>query len=119
MQEISNNPDLVESRQSNPDIKETTLNRSQALIHLINANVCYCTWPRAGGKTSGGIGPRILHLSEVMPRSQVLLVADTFERIEKVLLPSIENFLMEELGLLPDIDYVVHKRPPDHWTKPL
>jgi hypothetical protein len=118
MQEISNNPDLLRSRESNPDIKETVLVRSQALVHLINAHVCYCVWPRAGGKTSGGIGPRLVHLSEVMPRSQVLLVADSFERIEKVLWPSIESFINHELGLVADVDYVVHKKPPEHWTKP-
>lgn len=105
--------------QLNPDVKETNLNRSQALIHIINANVCYNTWPRAGGKTSGGIGPRILHLSETMPRSQIGLICDTFERIEKSLLPGLEGYWNEELGLLPDIDYVIHKKPPDHWTKPL
>ena len=101
-----------------PDSKEINLNRSQALIQIINANVCYCPWPRASGKTSGGIGPRVLNLSEKMPRSQCLLVADTFERISKVLWPSIENFLNEELGLVPDVDYVVHKRPPEHFARP-
>lgn len=101
------------------DIKEVDLNRSQALVQLINANVTYCPWPRASGKTSGGIGPRVLRLSEVMPRSQTLLLADTYERIEKVLWPGIESFLNEELGLLPDIDYMVHKKPPDTWTRPL
>jgi hypothetical protein len=90
----------MEEELLNPDIKETELNRSQALVHLINANVTYCLWPRASGKTSGGIGPRILHLSEVMPRSQVLMVADSFERIEKVLWPGIEAYLNAELGWL-------------------
>jgi hypothetical protein len=104
---------------NDPGVKELRLNRSQALLALINPNIGYCVWPRAGGKTSGGIGPRVERLSEVMPRSQCLLVADTFERIAKVLWPSIENFLTEEMGLLPDVDYVVHKRPPEHWTKPL
>jgi hypothetical protein len=46
------------------------LHDSQALIQIINANTTYCAWPRGGGKTGGGIGPRFLHLSEVMPRSQ-------------------------------------------------
>jgi hypothetical protein len=102
----------------NPDVKETELNRSQALVHLINANVTYCLWPRASGKTSGGIGPRILRLSEVMPRSQVLLVSDSFERIEKVLWPGIEAYLNSELGLVAELDYIVHKKPPEYWTKP-
>jgi hypothetical protein len=103
----------------NPDVKESNLNRSQALIHIINANVCYNTWPRAGGKTSGGIGPRIVHLSEKMPRSQIGLVCDTFERIEKSLVPGLRAYWTEELGLIPGVDFVEHKKPPDHWTKPL
>jgi hypothetical protein len=104
---------------NSPDIKEAQLNRSQGLIHLINANVTICTWPRAGGKTSGGIGPRVLHLSEVMPRAQVLLMSDTYERIQDVTLPGLESFLKEELGMLPDVDYVSGKKPPEHWQKPL
>lgn len=98
--------------------KQIDLNRSQALIQLINANVCFCVWPRAGGKTTGGIGPRVLNLSEKMPRSQCLLVADSFERISKVLWPAIENFLSEELGMVPDVDFVVHKKPPEQFIKP-
>ncbi|MEP7375544.1 MAG: hypothetical protein ABI675_19520 [Chitinophagaceae bacterium] len=101
------------------DAKESNLNRSQALIHIINANVTYFAGPRATGKTSGGIGPRVLHLSEIMPRSQIGLVNDTYERIEKSLLPGLEAYWNEELGLLPDVDYVINKKPPDHWTKPL
>lgn len=108
---IPERPDLF-------DVKETTLNRTQALIKIINANVLFCLAPRASGKTSGGIGPRILHLSEKMPRAQIGLIADTFERIDKVLLPGLEAYWNEELGLLPDVDYVVHKKPPAHWVKP-
>ncbi|MGN6293754.1 MAG: hypothetical protein ACTHMV_13505 [Chitinophagaceae bacterium] len=84
----------------------------------MNPNVLYCLAPRASGKTSGGIGPRIVRLSEVMPRSQIGLVTDSFERIDKVLLPGLEAYWNEELGLIPDVDYVVHKKPPDHWPKP-
>ncbi|WP_132053773.1 hypothetical protein [Pseudocnuella soli] len=69
-----------------PDSKEASINVSQALIHNIRPNVCYNLWPRANGKTSSGIGPRILHLSETMPRSQLGLVADTLERIDKNLI---------------------------------
>ena len=105
--------------ESTPDSKEAGLNISQALIHIINANVCYNLWPRAGGKTSGGIGPRILHLSESMPRSQIGLVADTFERIDKNLIQGLKAYWQEELGLLEEVDFVVGKKPLEHWTKPL
>ncbi len=99
--------------------KVVNLNRSQSLIHLINPNVLYALWPRAGGKTTGGIGPRVNHLSNVMPRSQVILYSDTFERIHDRLVPNIADFLTNEMGLEPDVDFTLFKKPPDHWAKPL
>ncbi|MCK9402903.1 MAG: hypothetical protein M0Q26_05860 [Chitinophagaceae bacterium] len=101
------------------DQVEVTLNDSQALITLVNANTTYCLWPRAGGKTSGGIGPRILRLSEVMPRSQILIFSDTYERLENRVIPNIMNFFIEKLGMVEGLDFIKYKRPPDHWTKPL
>src|SRR5436190_5545249 len=109
---------MNDEQDDQPNVKAIDLNRSQALIQLINANVCFCLWPRAAGKTSDSIGPRVHNLSEKMTRSQCLLVADTFERISKVLWPTIENFLNEELGMIPDVDYVVHKKPPDEFVRP-
>jgi hypothetical protein len=41
------------------DSVQVNLHNSQALIQIINANVTYCAWQRAGGKTGGGIGPRV------------------------------------------------------------
>jgi hypothetical protein len=102
-----------------PNVKQAYLNRSQAMLHLINPNVAYCLWPRASGKTSGGIGPRIDHLSEVLPRSQILLVSDKFERIHDVLVPGIEQYWNDEIGLVEDWDYVRFKKPPEHFRKPL
>ncbi len=99
------------------DSKVAQLNRSQAMIQIINANVTYSVWPRASGKTSGGIGPRVVNLSEKMPGSQIGLVCDSFERIEKVLLPGLEAYWNEELGLVPGVDYVSHVKPPDEWLR--
>lgn len=104
---------------SDPNVKHTQLNRSQALIQIINANTTYCPWARASGKTSGGIGPRINRLSQVMPRSQVLLVSDKFERIHDVLVPGIEQYWRDELGLVDGWDYVMFRKPPEHFTRPL
>ncbi len=100
------------------DSIEVELLPTQADIITVNANTTYCLWPRAGGKTSGGIGPRIQRLSEVMPRSQILIVSDTYERLENRVIPNIINFLSENLGLIEDIDFVKYKKSPDHWTKP-
>jgi hypothetical protein len=101
------------------DIKEVKLHNSQAMIQIINANTTYCAWQRAGGKTGGGIGPRLQRLSEVMPRSQILLFSDSYERLETRIVPNIVNFLQDKLGLLEDIDFVKYKKPPEHWVKPL
>lgn len=101
------------------DSIEVDLLPSQADIITINANTTYCFWPRAGGKTTGGIGPLIQKLNEVMPRSQILIVTDTYERLENRVIPNIINFLTDKVGMLEDIDFVKYKKPPDHWDKPL
>lgn len=95
------------------------LNRSQALVHTVNANVTAMLWPRASGKTTGAIGPRIVHLSEVMPRSQCIYYSDTYERIHTILMPVVQTFLEKQMGLIEDQDYVAFKKPPDHFEKPL
>lgn len=105
--------------EENSNVKNANLNRSQGLIHIVNANVTYFAGPRASGKTSGGIAPRLNHLSEVMPRAQIGLVSDKYERIHKVLLPSIEQYLNDEMGLKENVDYVKFRKPPDHFTKPI
>lgn len=99
--------------------KEINFNRSQSLIHMINANVTHSLWPRGGGKTEGGAGPRIIHLSETMPRSQCIFYSDTFERIEGLLIPNVMSFISNEMGIIEDQDFVVFKRPPENWTKPV
>lgn len=95
------------------------LNKSQGRIHVINANVTHFLGPRATGKTQGGIGPRLLHLSKVMPRSQCVLYSDTFDRIEGVIVPAITSFLSNEMGIEEDRDFVVFKKPPPIWKKPI
>jgi FtsZ-binding cell division protein ZapB len=101
------------------DVKEVTLHNSQAMIQIINANTTYCTWQRGGGKTGGGIGPRIQRLMEVMPRSQILLFSDTFDRLQTRIVPNIINFLEDKLGLIEGVDFIKYKKPPDSWDKPL
>ncbi len=95
------------------------LHDSQALIQIINANVTYCAWQRGGGKTGGGIGPRIQRLSQLMPRSQHLLFSDTYERLQDRIVPNIIEFQTSKLGLIEGVDFVMYKKPPEHWQKPI
>jgi FtsZ-binding cell division protein ZapB len=101
------------------DSVEINLNDSQADIQIVNANTTYCLWPRAGGKTGGGIAPRILRLDKVMPRSQILIVSDTYERLETRIIPNVMNFFIEKFKLIDGVDFIKYKKPPDNWTKPL
>jgi len=98
---------------------QVNLHNSQGLIQVINANTTYCLWQRAGGKTGGGIGPRFVHLNNVMPRSQILLFSDTYDRLRKRIVPNITHFLTEKLGLIEGIDFVKYKKPPEHFEKPI
>lgn len=104
---------------TNYDAIDVNLYPTQALTQLINANTTYCLWQRAGGKTGGGIGPRIERLSEVMPRSQSLLFSDTYERLTDRIVPNIIEFQTNKLGLIEGVDFVKYKKPPDHWAKPI
>lgn len=98
---------------------ELNLNRSQALLHIVNANFAALLGPRASGKTTGGIGPRIAHLSEAMPRSQAIFFSDTFERIHDKLIPNIVSFIENEMGYVDGQDYVAFKKPPEHFADSL
>lgn len=100
------------------DSVEVDLLPTQAMVQIINANRTYCAWPRGSGKTSAGIGPRFLHLSKMMPKTQVLLFSDTYERLWDRVVPNFTNFLSSDLGLIDGVDYVKYKRPPANWEKP-
>jgi hypothetical protein len=100
-----------------PVTKDVNLNRSQAIIDLVNPNVMHMMAPRANGKTSI-IGDRLMKLNKKMPRCQVVLYSDTFERLTTITFPAIQAFLSDQLGLIENVDYVVFKRPPEYFTKP-
>jgi len=98
--------------------KTIRLNRSQALIKLVNANVTYVLAPRGNGKTYS-IGDRIENLSELMPRSQILLLSDTYKRLQDKIVPNICDYFINHAGLIEGEDFVIYKKPPEHFIKPL
>lgn len=100
-------------------VKELVLNEPQALVQLINPNKLYAAWGRGTGKTTGIHGPRFMELSEAMPGCQIGFITDTFERFHGPIISGIEGFITQELGLEEGQDYVMFKKPPEHWKKPL
>lgn len=92
---------------------------SAAVLHAVNANYSIALFPRGGGKTTYVIGPRILRLNEVMPRSQILLFSDTYDRLQKRIVPNIISFLTNKAGMIEGVDFVKYKKPPDSFEKPL
>lgn len=95
------------------------LNRPQILLHLINAGKTYALWGRGTGKTNGGLGPRIMHLFNKMPRAQIGLVTPSYEMAFKQILNNITGFWQNDMGLIEGQDYVIGKKPPDDWEKPI
>jgi hypothetical protein len=100
------------------DVIEVEILPSQADLHIVNPKVAYVLWQRAGGKTSGGIAPRIDHLNRVMPKSQILLVTDTYDRLTDRIVPGITTFLENKMGYKEDVDFVKYKKPPSTFEKP-
>lgn len=100
------------------DVMEIQLSESQFNLKAVNANVTYALWPRGSGKTTA-IGDRVEHLSEVMPKSQLLLFSDTFKRLEDRIVPNMLNYLINSIGLIEGEDFVTFKTPPEDWDKPI
>lgn len=100
-------------------IKEVTLNRPQFLVHLINANKTYCLWGRGTGKSNGAEGPRIMHLFNTMPKAQIGLIVPSYEMGYNQILTNIIGFWQNEMGLVEGEDYVVGRKPPEDWEKPI
>jgi hypothetical protein len=98
--------------------KTIRLNRSQGLIKLVNAGNTFVMSPRGNGKTFS-IGDRIEHLDEVMPRSQILILADTYKRLEDKIVPNICDYFINHAGAVEGDDFVIYKKPPAHFAKPL
>src|SRR5438874_11568334 len=105
-------------QQINAEAAHITPNKSQSKVKLVNANVCYFIAPRASGKTHA-IGDRIEQLNDAMPRSQIILFSDTFKRLEERIVPNILGYFINEAFMIEGEDFVVFKKPPDHFEKPL
>lgn len=98
--------------------KEIRLNESQAKVKEVNPNIAYVMSPRGNGKTFI-IGDRIEHLDDMMPRSQILLLSDTYKRLEEKIVPNICDYFINHAGMIENEDFVIYKKPPEHFVKPI
>jgi hypothetical protein len=73
---------------------------------------------RAGGK-SGALYYRCYQLAIEMPKSRCFLGAGTIDQLKNVTVPQMFAVLDKYLGLEEGVDYVLFKKPPPHFTKPL
>jgi hypothetical protein len=106
----------MEIQKSDPILKPLP---TQQMAHTINANTTYVLCPRAGGKTMYIIGLRLQRLNQVMPRCQVLLFSDTYERLKDRIVPNIIHFWESKLKWKEGIDFVRWIKPPENFTRPL
>lgn len=75
-------------------------------------------WSRASGKTF--IIAWIIHIIvKNMPRASWGIVGKSYKQILTRTLPSTLNALENDFGYVKDVDFVVNKKPPKGWQRPL
>lgn len=93
-------------------------NRPQRLSKAIKANTEYWIIGRGGGKTKGILAPRIIDMFHEMPRGKGVFLTPTYKgALVNTLPPLIEGW--NEEGYSEGIHYIVGKKPPKHFEKPL
>lgn len=93
------------------------LNNPQLISVLNNARSEVDIHGRGTGK-SYIIGWEINNIIRNMPRSVSSITGRTFGQILTRTLPSSFKFL-ERIGYIKDKDYVIGRRPPEHWHSPI
>jgi hypothetical protein len=94
-----------------------TFNKFQALSQMVMAKREYHVWPRGMGKSTGLLAFRAIMNFELFPRVPGTFQSPTYISLLTKTLPTVlEGF--QRLGWIEDKDYVIGKKPPDHWDKP-
>ncbi len=98
------------------DSFEFALNEPQAKARMVRANTTVLLWGRGTGKTVGGIAPWLVDVAEDMPGAMVAVPGMTHEFLAKNVIPKI-CLGLSMLNFKQEKDYVVGKKPPEHWPK--
>lgn len=102
----------------NPNARETYFNRPQMLAHLIAARTTVIVAGRRTGKTDSIAAPYMLKMMQRMPGSTGGVVVPTFKHGLTNTLPALFA-AWARWGFKRDIHYVVGKRPPKSYKKPI
>lgn len=98
-------------------VKTLKLNKKQALFNASTVKTRVWLGGRASGK-SFGLGMSLLNKAILMPGSKGGLVAKTFHQILTKTMDSVKD-AWRKMGFIENVHYVVGKKPPRSWTKPL
>ena len=79
--------------------EEYYMNQMQILVNVIDANNIFAEVARAGGKTEGITGPRIIRVANDMPGELSFLVHKTYVALMTNVWPNLQAyFSREEIG---------------------
>jgi hypothetical protein len=99
-------------------IRNLVLPAKHIEIRRVKAADTFLLAGRGTFKTSRGIALYILEKVEEMPGSTGVAVGLSYEHLEKNTLPPLK-LAFTDLGLLEGEDYVIGKKPPEHWDQPI
>lgn len=104
--------------------ESTYMNSMQMQGNIIDPNVLIGEVARAGGKTKGITGPRIIRVQNLMPGELSLLIHKTFVSLLTNVVPNIREYFNTPLSqgktiMEYGIDYVMgEKKLPSHFRQP-
>lgn len=101
------------------------MNLAQIRSTLIDSNVQIIEMARAGGKTEGIMGPRILRVAQAMPREVAFLVHKTYAALLSNIVPNLLAYFNKPIQdgkrcmLEEGVDYVIGTaKLPKHFSRP-
>lgn len=93
-------------------------NKAQLDVMAVDANEMYIVASRGIGKSEGMDAPRLIRCVFGMPRSMGGLLSPSYKKLKKNTLPAVCKALAE-MGYLHNIHYVLGRKPPKHFKKPI
>lgn len=93
-----------------------SLNIPQVISSASNAFAEVDIWGRGTGK-SFIIGSEIDEINRIMPRAVTAITGQTYGQLLTRTLPSSFK-LLESMGYIKDIDYIIGRKPPKHFLSP-